>query len=231
MLARLPGALGAAVFFASLACAQAGPDGHWEGSFTTDNREIGVSLDLSKNDKPVWIASMGIPSEKMTGLVVTNLAVSGSSITFIAVELQMAPFDLTLSPDGRMRGTISTPRGPLPIEFKRTGDARVELIPPSPAVSKEMEGDWDGSLETPNVAFHLVFHFKNQPDHTVTATIDAPNGAGLPLDNVRQTGRKLEFGMKIAGGSFRGNLNDAGTEITGQLTHEGDSRPLTLRKK
>ena len=40
---------GVAVLLASLACAQKGPDGHWEGVFTTEkSREIGVTLDLAK---------------------------------------------------------------------------------------------------------------------------------------------------------------------------------------
>src|ERR1039457_5090352 len=127
---------GVAVFFASLGCAQAGPDGHWEGPFTVNNRETGLSLDLAKNAKSEWIASMGLPSENATGLVVMDVAVNGKSVKFVAVELRMAPFDLTLGSDGRMKGTISSPQGSLPVEFKRTGEAKVELIPASPAVSK-----------------------------------------------------------------------------------------------
>src|ERR1022692_1825219 len=194
---------GVAVFFASLVCAQVGPDGHWEGSFTVNNRETGLSLDLAKNAKSEWIASMGLPSENATGLVVMDVAVNGKSVKFVAVELRMAPFDLTLgsdgrmkgtisSPqgsDGRMKGTISSPQGSLPVEFRRTGDAKVELIPASPAVSKELEGDWEGSIESPNGAFRLVFHFKNQPDHTVAATVDSNNAVGMTLNNVTQTGQ------------------------------------------
>jgi len=225
---------GVAVFFASLMCAQVGPDGHWEGSFTVNNRETGLSLDLAKNAKSEWIASMGLPSENTTGLVVMDVAVNGKSVKFVAVELRMAPFDLTLGPDGRMKGTISSPQGSLPIEFKRTGEAKVELIPASPAVSKELEGDWEGSIESPNGAFRLVFHFKNQPDNTVAATIDSSLDAsmvGMPLNNVKQTGQKVEFGMKIAGSTFQGSLNKEGTELAGQLIHEANSTPLTLRKK
>src|ERR1035437_8286794 len=47
MSTRLLRGAGAAVLFASLVCAQAGPDGHWEGSLTVNNREVGVSLDLA----------------------------------------------------------------------------------------------------------------------------------------------------------------------------------------
>ena len=240
MSTRLLRGAGAAVLFASLVCAQAGPDGHWEGSLTVNNREVGVSLDLAKNAKSEWIASMGLPSQNMTGLVVMDVAVNGKSVKFVAVELQMATFDLTLGPDGRMKGTMSAPQGPMstqgpmPVELKRTGEAKVELIPRSPAVSKELEGDWEGSLQDPNGALHpLVFHFKNQPDKTVAATMPNPerNFMAMPLNNVKQTGQKVEFGLKIAESTFQGSLNKESTELAGQLIHEAGSMPLTLRKK
>src|SRR5450759_595717 len=102
---------GVAVFLASLMWAQAGPDGHWVGTLTVDGREIGLSLDLAKNQKAEWIASMGVPSENAIGLVVKDLAVSGKSVKFMAVELMVSIVDLTLGPDGKLAGTISKPRG------------------------------------------------------------------------------------------------------------------------
>ena len=242
MSTRLLRGAGAAVLFASLVCAQAGPDGHWEGFYTVNNSEIeyGISLDLAKNEKSEWIASMGLPSQNMTGLVVMDVAVNGKSVKFVAVELQMATCDLTLGPDGRMKGTMSAPQGPMstqgpmPVELKRTGEAKVELIPASPAVSKELEGDWEGSLQDPNGTLHsLVFHFKNLPDKTVAATMDNPesNFIAMPLNNVKQTGQKVEIGLKIAGSFFQGSLNKEGTELALQLIHDASSMPLTLRKK
>jgi hypothetical protein len=222
------------VLFASLVCAQAGPDGHWEGSFNVNSREVGLSLDLAKNGGSEWIASMSVPSQDMTGLVVRDVAVNGKCVKFVAVELQMAAFDLTLGPDGRMKGTMSAPQGPMPVELTRTGEAKVELIPASPAVSKELDGDWEGSLQVPNGAlFPLVFHFKNQPDRMVAATMDSPgrNAMAMPLNSVRQTDQKVEFGMKIAGASFQGSLNKESTELAGQFTTEAGSTPMTLRKK
>lgn len=221
---------GVALLFASLACAQTGPDGHWEGVLTADNnREIGVTLDLAKNAKLEWIASMGIPSEDLTGLVVVGVVVNGNSLKFVGAELMMAKFDLTLVPDGRMKGTITNGQSSRPFEFKRTGEAKVELIPASPAVSRELEGDWEASIAPPNGGRQLVFHFKNQPDGTVAATIgDDPR---LPLNNVKQAGQKVEFGLKIGHASFEGTMNKGGTEIAGQMIHDTNRMPLTLRKK
>ena len=221
----------AALLLASLLCAQAGPAGHWEAEVTGDGpQRIRVSLDLAQNAKSEWIASMGLPTADKTGLVVKDLAVNGKSVKFVALELMSARFDLTLGPDGSLKGTISGP-GSQPVEFKRTGEAKVELIPASPAVSKELEGDWEGSLKMPNGAFRMVFHFKNQPDKTVMPTFDTANATNLPLNDVKQTGQKVEFGMRIAHGTFQGTLNKDGTELAGQFTHEENSVPMTLLKK
>jgi len=83
---------------------ETGPAGHWEGIFKVNDREIGLALDLAKNAKSEWIASMSVPAENATGLVVTDVVVSGDSVKFVGVELMMARFDLTLGPDGRMGG-------------------------------------------------------------------------------------------------------------------------------
>jgi hypothetical protein len=175
---------------------------------------------------------MGLPDENMNGLVVQDVTVESNSVKFIAVELMMTPFSLTLGPEGTLIGAISGPAAQQ-VEFKRTGEANVQLITASPAVSKQLEGDWVGTLQTPGRPVHMVFHFKNQPDNTVKATFNSGNDKGLPLNDVKQTGQKVEIGMKIAHSRFEGTLNEEGTELTGQMIH-GDnehSSPLTLRKK
>jgi len=222
-----------AFVLAPLACAQTGLDGHWEGILKADSREIGLTLDLAKNAKAEWIASMGVPAQNVTGLYVKDLVVNAKSVKFMAVELQMSICDLTLGADGKLTGTLSGPHGSMPIEFLRKGEAKVELPAPSPAVSKQLEGDWEGTLQTPGSEFPLTVHFKNQPDETVAATIDIPKtgSIGMPVNDVRQSGQKVEFGLKIAHGSFQGTMNQEGTEITGQFSHEADSMPLTLKKK
>jgi hypothetical protein len=231
--ARRPCVFGAAMLSASLVCAQTGPAGHWEGTLEGDGgRDVTVSLDLARDARSRWVASMGVAPDTK-GLVVTDVTVDGSSVRFTAVELMMTRFDLTLGANGTLKGTRSTPTGAQPVEFKRTGEAKVELIPPSPAVSKELEGDWEGLLQTPARAFRVIFHFSNQADGTVLATIDTPDtqAMGLPLDNVKQTGRKVEWGMKIAHATFRGTLNAEGTELAGEFAHESNGVPRTLRKK
>jgi hypothetical protein len=233
MFTRFLCSMSMALWFAAILCAQETPAGHWEGSFTEGNRQIGLSLNLAKNAQSEWIASMGFPSEKRTGLVVMDLAVNDKSVNFVAVEFMMAKVNLALGLDGKMKGMIASAQGALPIEFTRTGEAKVELIPASPAVAKSLEGDWEGSLQVPNRAFQIIIHFKNQADNTVLATIDTPDSGamGLPLNNVKQNGQQVEFGIKVAHAEFQGTLNVEGTELVGQFGHEQNSAALTLHKR
>jgi len=220
-----------AFLLASALSVQAKLVGHWEGEMVGDGaQKILVSLDLDRNAQSEWIASMGLPAENVTGLVVQEVTVKGSSVKFVAVELMMTPFDLALGPDGILKGTISGPAAQ-PVEFKRTGEAKVELIPDSPAVSEQLEGDWEGTLRIPSRAVLMTFHFENQTDQTVKATFSGENGPELPLNDVKQTGQEVEFGLRVAHGRFKGALNEDGTELAGQFTHEETAMPLMLRKK
>ena|ERR1035437_4861893 len=63
----------------------AGPAGHWEGDITGDGPlRMRVTLDLAKNAKSEWIASMGVPSANKTDLVVKDVVVNGKSVKFVA---------------------------------------------------------------------------------------------------------------------------------------------------
>jgi hypothetical protein len=233
MNTRSPLRIAAAFWFASALAAQTGPAGHWEGVWNANGRDIRLSLDLARNAKGEWIASMGVPAQNVTGLVVKDLAVTGESVKFMAVELQMAKLDLTLA-GGRLTGTFAGRGSSTAIEFQRTGEADVQLPPSSPAVSKDLEGDWAGTLQTPGSKMEITVHFKDQPDGTVLATIDIPatHSVAMPINGVKQAGDKVEFGLKIAHASFEGTLDKGRGELTGQLTHEDQApMPVTLRKQ
>ena len=224
--------IGAAIWFASALCAQTSPAGHWEGVLNADGGGITVSLDLARNNKAEWVASMGVPSQNATGLVVKDLVVTGTSVKFMAVELRMAKLDLTLG-DGKLGGTLTGPGGSLPIQFNRTGEANVQLPAASPAVSKDLEGDWAGIMKTPGPELEIAVHFKNQPDNTVMATIDIPaqNAMGMPINDVKQTGDKVEFGLGIAHALFKGTLSKDRRELSGLLGHDEQAMQVTLKKK
>lgn len=224
--------------FVAAAFAQPGLPGHWEGTVELPAGSIGpniIALDLARDARGAWIASLGVPQQHVTGLTVDDLHVEGAKVKFIAPDVPGKPsFDLTLA-DGKLAGALSLQGQTMRIELKRTGEAKVEATPASPAVSKEFEGDWEAAFTLPNGQSRPIqVHFKNQPDRTVAATIDSPSqGFHGSLEQVVQSGNSVKFQVHIYGGSFEGTLNAAATEIAGTWVQGGANPPaaLTLKKK
>jgi hypothetical protein len=227
-------ACGCFALMAIIAVAQTDFSGHWEGTIDVPNGPTRLALDVAKNAKGVWEASLGVPEQKITGLRVTDISVAGSELRFAVPDLPGSPtFELTLA-DGKLKGALLVQALSLVLEMQRTGDAKLEIAPPSPAVSKELEGDWEGTIPVPNGQSRPVaIHFKNLPDQTVEATIDSPSQGvqGVPLKGVAQKGAVVEFAVLAAGGSYKGTLNKEGTEIAGEWTQRQAAAPLTLNLK
>ncbi len=59
----------------------------------------------------------------------------------------------------------------------------------------------------------------------------AANAMAIPVNDVKQTGQNVEFGIRVAHATFKGTLNQEGTELSGQFGHEQEVVPLTLKKK
>ncbi len=214
--------------------AQTGPAGHWEGNIQLPDREFQVTLDLAKDDKGAWAGTFANISQNATGLPIEAVKLDGNKLTFrLGVGGANAPdFNCTVESATAMNCIVNGPGGSVSGSLKRTGEAKIEKQKASAAVSKELEGDWEGALDTPNGTLRLAVHFKNQPDKTVQATIDSldQNAMGLPLADVTQKDSSVEFFLRIAGGSFKGTLNKEGTQMVGEWSQGGGSLPLTLKK-
>jgi hypothetical protein len=213
--------------------AQTSLAGHWEGNVVLPDKEMAITVDLTKSDKGEWTGSFGVPPQGVSGLKIDKLEVDGKNVKFSVPEAPGVPeFSGTLKDDGHLALNLSVGGGSFPADMKRTGEAKVETRPPSPAVDKKFEGDWDGSLDTPGGSLHLVLHVQNQPDKTVKVTMDSPDqGAlGMGMSEIVQKDASIEMKLKLVNGSFKGTLNAEGTELTGEWTQNGGTLPLKLKK-
>lgn len=213
--------------------AQTSLAGHWEGNVVLPNQEMAISVDLAKSDKGEWTGSFGVPSQGVTGLRIDKLEVNGENVKFIVPEAPGVPeFSGALKDDGRLALTLAVSGGSFPADLKRTGEAKVETTPPSPAVDKKFEGDWDGNIDSPQGSLHIIIHIQNQPDKTVKTTLDSPdqNSIGMSMSGVVQKDSSIEMKLKLVNGSYKGTLNAEGTELTGEWAQSGATLPLKLKK-
>jgi hypothetical protein len=218
------------LIFSSLAFAQAG---HWEGNLQLPNREMPITLDVVKNAKGEWAAAFGFPAQNATDISVSDLSVEGKTVKFKLDPLPNKPgFEATIGEDGSMRGLMKAPGGEVAVELKRTGEGKIAAMVPSPAVAKEFEGTWEGSLVVPSGALRILLHLQNQPDKTVMGTVESPDQStsSMPVATVVQKDASLEFKVRMVSGGFKGAINKEGTEIAGTWSQGNNNLPLTFKK-
>jgi len=224
------------------AYAQAGLAGHWEGTLPVPSGPSQLVLDIDKNARSEWIASLSLPQAQVSGLRVTNLRLEWPELRFESPEVPNQPaFALTWKA-GKFTGSVSVKGYSIPFEMTRTGDAKVELPPSNPAVPKELEGDWEGAFALPGGGTRpIAVHFKNQLDQTVAATLDSPSQGirNLWLSIVELKGDAIYFALRGPGnttnGSYKGAWNRSASELTGEWSQKqkppSAPLPLVLKKK
>lgn len=217
-----------------LAQGQPAPSGHWEGAIQAPDRTVDFQIDLAKNEKGEWIGSLSTPSMNLLDLPLGNITVKDSSVSFEISGVPSKPvFEGKLSDDGKsISGSVLQGGATIPFQLKRTGDGKVKEPPKSGPLSKELEGNWEGTLEAGAQSFRLAVKFSKAADGTAAGTLDSldQNARDLPLASITQDGSAVQFKLPVVGGSYVGKLNKEGSELVGEWTQMGNTLPLTWKR-
>jgi hypothetical protein len=141
-------------------------------------------------------------------------------------------FDGKLAAGGQsISGSFTRGGGTMEFSMKRTGDAQFEAVAKSTLVAKEIEGSWEGGLETPGGTLHLIVKLANESGAaTGTITSVDQQGAVIPIAVITQKGATLKLELPTVGGSFAGEVNKDASAITGTWTQGMGDMPLTLHR-
>ena len=95
-----------------------------------------------------------------------------------------------------------------------------------------IEGIWQGSLKVPGMELRIVFKISENPDGTLTATLDSPDqgATGIPVEEVIFIDNTLHLEVKSAGGVFEGKVSEDFLVIEGEWKQSGQTLPLTLKR-
>ena len=206
--------------------------GHWTGSLESPAGALAVEVDLDKADNG-WIGSISIPAQGATGLPLDAISFNAGKASFRLKGVPGDPtFTGTLSADGKVLQCDFVQGGASqPVKLSRTGEAKVEVLKPSPAVAPEFVGTWEGTLQA-GADLRLVLTITNGQAgaEAVLVSVDQGN-VQIPVSRVTQKDAKLTLQVNAVGGGYEGEINRQGTELTGTWTQAGNSLPLTLKKK
>ncbi|PHN05534.1 alpha/beta hydrolase family protein [Flavilitoribacter nigricans] len=95
-----------------------------------------------------------------------------------------------------------------------------------------LAGDWHGTLDFSGMKLRLVFHIE-EADGNYTATMDSPDqgASGIPVEKVSLTDQEVEINLPKLGISYKGELDAAGSRITGNFQQGGAVIPLELGRE
>jgi hypothetical protein len=140
-------------------------------------------------------------------------------------------FKGTLSTDAKsFSGEFTQGGATMPFAVTRTGDAKIEPLPESTPITKELEGNWEGSLDINGTILRLVLKLSNRPDGLATGTLISVDQGGveIPIGAVVQTGSHLKLVVQPVAGTCEGDLKDG--QLTGTWTQGPGAWPLILKR-
>ena len=207
------------------------PSGHWEGAIQIPGQELKIEIDL-QNSADKWEGTIAIPAQNLKGFPLSGISVKADSISFAMKGVPGDPvFKGTLSKDSKtISGDFSQGGGTIPFAVTRTGDAKIDPVPKSTRVTKDLEGSWEGSLDVDGKILRLILKLANQPNGTATGTLVSVDqgGAEIPVAAVVQTGTQLKVLVPVIVGSYEGELKDG--VLTGKWTQGPRTWPLVFKR-
>jgi hypothetical protein len=209
------------------------PSGHWEGTITAPFGEVAVEVDLVRDAQGRVSGTFTQPRQKIAGLPFATVAVDGRLLTLKLPGTGQGQFMGTLFSDGKTySGDFSIPEGAAPFVLTRTGDPRVVAALTSPALGRDLEGRWSGTLEVNGRQLRLVLTMANQGDGTSISRVVSVDEGGmeLPVTTVQQA-RALTVTVKMNGAVYQATLDDSGAELRGTYSLQGITLPLVLRRE
>ena len=205
--------------------------GHWEGAINVQGKELRLTIDLAAKGE-AWQGAAGLPDMNSTGMDLAGIVVKGDAVTF---SIKGAPGEPTfkgkLSADAKtLSGDFS--QGPAAGTFTLAwkGEPKIEAPPTNAPLTKDLEGDWDGSLDLNGNVLRLSLKLSNQAGGGATGVLISidQGGAQIPLRAIEQKGAHLTFTVPGVGGSYEGDVKDG--QIVGTWTQGPGSLPLTFKR-
>jgi hypothetical protein len=215
----------------SVLSAQSDMRGHWSGAVDTHDGSMVMEVDLDKTANG-WIGSITIPARGSSGLPLDGITFTDGKGSFhLPGAPESAGFAGILSADGKtLDGAFTAGPQSLPLKLTRTGEAKVELTKPSPAVAPEFVGSWEGTVKF-DVPLRIVLTILNGKDGAEAGVVSLDqSNARIRVNAVTQQGTKLSLDVKAVGGAYEGEINKESSEINGTWTQMGLTTPLLLKK-
>jgi len=204
--------------------------GHWEGTIQVPGQSLAVVVDLAEQNGS-WAGTIAIPAQGIKGFALSPLTVDGTSVTFGMKGIPGDPmFKGTVSGDPRsLSGQFSQASASIPFVLTWKGEPQIEATPPSTAITKNLEGSWEGALTVQGRTLRLVIDLRNDGGVGAgTVTSLDQGGVKIPIAQVSQKDTAILLLVNAIGASYEGTL--ANGEMNGTWSQAGQKFPLAFKR-
>jgi hypothetical protein len=211
--------------------AQGSPlDGHWDGAIHAPFGDVAIAVDLASEAGRLR-GEFSNASEQIQGLPLAAVIVDGRSL-----ELKIRAGDAnqalkgTLSADGRsIAGDFLVSVYGVPFELRRSGEARFQPAPASPAIAAMFEGEWRGELTIGDHSLPVVLTMANRGPDVATGTWWSDEAVRIPVA-IATNGSRITIRSNVTRDSFTGTVAADGTRMSGTFTEGPLELPLSLQR-
>lgn len=204
--------------------------GHWEGTIQVPGQSLAVVVDLAEQNGS-WAGTIAIPAQGIKGFALSPLTVDGTSVTFGMKGIPGDPvFKGTVSGDPRsLSGQFSQGTASIPFVLTWKGEPKIEATPTSTAITKDLEGSWEGALNVQGRTLRLVIDLRNEGGVGAgTVTSLDQGGTKIPIAQVSQKDTAIILLVNAIGASYEGTL--ANGAMNGTWSQGGATLPLVLKR-
>ena len=203
--------------------------GEWHGELNTPVGAATVVYRFETNKNGEFSAFRQNPDQSSNSAPVTEASIADGKLT-LKTPGPGGEFNGKLAGD-TITGQVVSPMGVVPLVLKKG-----KYVPPSYqlSLSKEamdqLQGKWQGKLNTPQRALTMVFRFEEKGNGEYYAFVDSPDQGNTSLKVIKAslTGDELSLETKFPKGQFKGKLN--GGTMDGNWMQGPANLPLSLKK-
>lgn len=216
----------AALMLASSPATAQDISGDWQGTITTGMGELRLVLHVAKNADGSLKAVIDSPDQNAAGVAIDSITLEGNKVHFASAPLK-STYEGTLKGSDTINGNWIQ-GAKLPLVFKKTTTPLKTVHKPAPP--SDIDGKWEGALDTPQGKLRLIFHLYNTEDGLM-ATMDSPDQKliGWPATSVTRKGSSIKIEMKQISGYFQGKLGKDLDTLSGDWS-QGSDMPLQLKR-
>jgi hypothetical protein len=205
-------------------------EARWEGSILIPGRELSVVIDLAQDASGKWIGSAILPGFSVKGAPLSDIAVNGVEVSFAIKEALAGPSFQGRVDRETLAGEFQQSGNRAPFRLQKIGPPQVDPPRTGTAVSKELEGEWQGEFLVNGNKVNAILKLENHAGAPATAQfrVVGKRETNLPVDRVTLEGewltvRASEFQIAYQG-QFRGG------EIGGVFKQGPFESTLVLRR-